>query len=465
MQVLSIKSKLRLIIFLQIIFSFFPICFNNVIIKDVLYINFIIQTILFYGYVRLHPDKNKYLLAPSTLSIFYILISFILGSYFFSNSIYLLEYQNNWFQNWENVKLITIYFNISTIATEISYNYSRSYDLVKSLKDRNIKFSLFKLTVLVVLLLTCLFIKHNYDIDNNIILISIYSLTSILFSIIVIWVNKFNLFFRILVYILIIGLLSFINSNDKRVAIMYILAFLIVEIPSCKNFIAKLSIVRVLTYLTSAGIVIMFVVFMSMTRANNRGNGDFSLGSFQDIVVSSSRYLSSEKVLPIIVDNLEINYVFINSYNAINCIIENPDLLTYGQTYVKPLFIPIPRSLFPNKPEGIIHLYTKEVLPIEYNSGYCLPLTLPVEAFWNFHVFGLFATFLVFYFLNCVYKSIYDYSVMNKESLGMVFGMAVYVVIFMLCRDSGFSKLILNIGFSIIILNILKYIFTYRFKI
>ena len=92
-------------------------------------------------------------------------------------------------------------------------------------------------------------------------------------------------------------------------------------------------------------------------------------------------------------------------------------------------------------------------------TGYCLPLSLQTEAYWNFGVLGgLVSIFIIFLILNCCYKYILI-SLEQRDTIANVFYLYVYYVFFILYRDSGFEKVILWLPVAYFFLNSVKIIY------
>lgn len=87
---------------------------------------------------------------------------------------------------------------------------------------------------------------------------------------------------------------------------------------------------------------------------------------------------------------LEVETDFSHVYDDIVQLFSQKDIKhLYGLSYIKPLFGPIPRALWEDKPETASRLYAKEFNIWFYNIGGSQPITFIGESYWNFGYFGL----------------------------------------------------------------------------
>ena len=141
--------------------------------------------------------------------------------------------------------------------------------------------------------------------------------------------------YRFILYIGVIAIFAIFRFDNKREAIFLFFPIVLLELSKIKSNIFKITnILKMFLVIIGA---FSLIIFMSIKRADNSQNTN-SITSLTDILPQFIKYLSAETVLPIIADNLEVNYVYINSHQAIEFIENKPTLKTYGSTYIKPLF-------------------------------------------------------------------------------------------------------------------------------
>ena len=149
-------------------------------------------------------------------------------------------------------------------------------------------------------------------------------------------------------------------------------------------------------------------------------------------------------------DNMEFSYFYFNTYNSIELILNNPDLMTWGSTLIKPLFILIPRDMVTFKPDSMINIYTNMANPYFASVGGSWPINIISEFFWNFH-FLSFVFILIFSII--VIRVYYSYltSLTNMKGGMIAFSLLVYMVFIMLIRGSGFDLFLIYIICSFIL--------------
>ena len=81
-------------------------------------------------------------------------------------------------------------------------------------------------------------------------------------------------------------------------------------------------------------------------------------------------------------------------------VLSDLNLLAYGSTLIKPLFIMFPRDIFPFKPDSILELYTLAYDPAGRDLGGSWTIGLFSEFIWNFYFFGIFMVIFVAKFLS-----------------------------------------------------------------
>lgn len=122
----------------------------------------------------------------------------------------------------------------------------------------------------------------------------------------------------------------------------------------------------------------------------------------------------------------------------------------FGQSYVNTLFTPIPRTLWPGKPEIGLGLHVKRVIYERptFTNGY--PPGLVGEAYINFGVIGvLLIPFLAGAFLKIFYNSFRPLLVKGSQGAVVVYALALWPVGFQI-MDLDFSRMLVNLLTAII---------------
>src|SRR5690606_15480936 len=121
----------------------------------------------------------------------------------------------------------------------------------------------------------------------------------------------------------------------------------------------------------------------------------------------------------------------------INYVHSNQVELTYGSTFLKFFFLPLPRSIFPYKPDSMIDIYTKKFMPEFRAEGGSYPIIIYSEVFWNFHILGLFFLYFIFRVLNNFYIKLIENVNRNVINVKTIFLLFMYVTLIQFVRGSG----------------------------
>ena len=174
--------------------------------------------------------------------------------------------------------------------------------------------------------------------------------------------GKYHWRLRAFIYVAMIFLLGSMSVSDKREAIFVIFPIILVE-SYYGRWVINLKIVL------SALPILSALLIMILAMSISRGYGSFGSVDFLDSFLYVLPYIKSDNFISGVMNNLEFNYVFFHSINAVESVLNDSGLLEFGSTLIKFFFIPIPRSIFPEKPDSIIHLYTNHFDPILRELG------------------------------------------------------------------------------------------------
>lgn len=173
-----------------------------------------------------------------------------------------------------------------------------------------------------------------------------------------------------------------------------------------------------------------------------RGYGEYKVKGFLDANKYVKNYVTSSYFIPAFMNNLEISYTYLHSNNAVEKIIEYPELKTYGETLIKPLFMFIPRSIMKNKPQSIIHHYTNGFSQKYREKGGSWTISIQSEMFWNFSFFGIFVGAIFFYVFNILYR--YTIELININNIiNYIPLLYLYEALLILFRGSGIDMFLI----------------------
>jgi hypothetical protein len=140
-----------------------------------------------------------------------------------------------------------------------------------------------------------------------------------------------------------------------------------------------------------------------VTASVLRGYGGSDAETLLDAVTYVPQYVRSDLFIDGLTDNLELNYNYGAAVNAIELGMTGRIPLQLGGSIWKALWMPVPRSVFPEKPESIMQIYTRVYAPDQASIGGSLPVSFSSEMFLNFNVLGLIPFTLVWLLINRMY--------------------------------------------------------------
>lgn len=421
--------------------------------KD-LYVLFGFQLVI----IAVHLAYLRYvffLFSPLMLLIFYINISLFVGGWAFNSGYILSSYFMERYSEWNNMNMATFFLltSISIIYYVDSLYRSSNKEFFVQKKTLNKIPTLYVFIFFIIAL-----IAYNMPLTLDVFgagggFNQIFLLTGFFIVVSALVSNSGSIptTIRVLVYMLLLYILIVISIHSKREAIFAIFPIIFLEF-YIRNIKYNLNNIFLMVFIA---IFIMIVIgYMSILR----GYGNFELnGGLQELTLLSNYYYS-DKFLSSFMDNMEFSFFYFNTYNSIGLILNNPDLMTWGSTLIKPLFILFPRDIVTLKPDSMINIYTNVANPYLASVGGSWPINIISEFFWNFH-FLSFVFILIFSII--VIRVYYGYlaSLTNMKGGMIAFSLLVYMVYIMLIRGSGFDLFLIYSVFSFILVIIVNSVF------
>jgi hypothetical protein len=199
-----------------------------------------------------------------------------------------------------------------------------------------------------------------------------------------------------------------------------------------------------------------------------RGYGSYNPKGFLDATRFVNRYVHEDFFVPSFMNNIEVSFTYFHSNNAVETILDNPSKMAYGQTVVKPLFVFVPRRIFPNKPESIIERYTTSFSKVMRERGVSWVISVQAEMFWNFHFAGALVGALLFLCFNSVYLGVIRL-IEEDQIINYVPLLYIYQQVLVLTRGSGLDQYLVDVILSFAIFAVIKltlrFLSTGRFKV
>ena len=237
---------------------------------------------------------------------------------------------------------------------------------------------------------------------------------------------------RILLYLIVLVPLALMFAHDKRDAIFPILPIVFLELIIGGKL--KVNLKHVITVLMLIPVVGGLILATTLLRTLEA----FNIRSIIDVYAAMLEYLGSDDFLGYYFLNLELTYTYFHTMNAINYAFTDqmPSLL--GATYVKPLFILIPRELVEWKPYSAVQYYTLYYDPEYRWAGGSWAVSMIAEAALNFRMFGVVVCALVLR----AFDGIFARFVLIRKTKNVVFAVAAlyfFVAVMIYARGSGLS--------------------------
>lgn len=406
---------------------------------DWAHILFLIQLALAIRISKDFETKWAFFLSPSFLLVFYVNFNIFVGAYALKENL-LIEFYQHRCTSYKSIQNINIPYIYTAICSLVSMLVLPSFKVPKIVMVKNSK-PPFK-TVILCFVLISLFAIIKIDLsviggggDFSTIPKSITSI--ILFY----ELAKRKYKYRFLIYLIVLCLFMATNFESKREAVFMIIPIVLLENVfgnlSTFNFTLKKIVVSILSFFA--------LIYALLVMTILRGFGGYDLSNPFNAVKYVDNLFSDFKISRLLLTISEApttTYVSIKAMSSVN---NNLDLLTYGSTYLKLLFVPIPRSLFGEKPESMTTIFTKMEDPSFYGIGGSLPINVYAESFWNFHFGGVLVILAIVVSLNFMFSKMINLVLNDKFSFfiaGIVFA---YTYIVGFYRGFGFDLYSVNI--------------------
>ena len=345
-----------------------------------------------------------------------------------------LKYYNA-FKNFESISFITAFFLLCNLMVFLSISF-KSFNKIINIKYiksnlKTINKSKILFLFLILFLLGYVKIKLSFLGGQGDFIYVFKLAVSIL---IVFVISDFKSKIRFLLYFFIICLFFNGSFNSKR-EILYVI-ILITFFEFLRNKI-KIRIKLKQFLLFSFGFA--FIFYLVIIASIMRGYGNYNVNDSINASKYALDYITSEIATKALASNFELNYLYGNSSNAVNYIYSGEEDYLYGSTFLKFLFIPIPRSLFPEKPLSMIDIYTNKFDPSFRSIGGSYPIIIYSESYWNFSLLALPFLYLIFSLFNRFYLKVVGFIERSHISIYSVFLIFMYITLIQFIRGSGFE--------------------------
>lgn len=329
--------------------------------------------VLFNGFILLESRRDLLaFLFPSSIAINYLYLSLFIGALgFYTDNIVSLVMKTD-APSWERNTISNV-FLAGVVACVVAFsNYGRTSASLAVPRFESGKV-LFILAIYGATLVT--FATTGFLFGEQV-LAAIF----IVFVLHVIGLRSIHA--RLAMYLVAFIPLALAVAHSKREAIFLLYPVIVVEVIMGKW--GKVDLRRLL--LATSGVVTVAALIVVMTTL--RVPEVFGVKSIFDIPAAVSRYLSFDNFIPYFLLNIEATYTYFHVINTIDLSVKGSMPVLWGETYIKPLFIGIPRDWVDWKPRSAVDYYTTIFMPEFRMAGGSWAISMLGEAFLNFRVMG-----------------------------------------------------------------------------
>ena len=395
-----------------------------------------LQLFIFVIVVYRGKHNMTIFLSPSFLTITYILLNFIFGHYAVVNALGLDRRYFLAYQSYTSINFITFYFLCCNLLLFLTIPFEKITKLYSSEKiERKIEKSKSTTFVHLSILLLVLFVLGRLTIDFSFLggegsFNYSFELTTAMAIVLI--VRNQSLKNKLLIYGVLLAIFV-TNHFDSKREILFVLIFLVLFEAIRSRLVLRLKIKTMIVSCFITVIAVMIIVLSSILR----GYGNYDVESPIEALGYVDDYLTSDFAKDALVMNFEVTPVYGNSTNAVDYVYNNKVNLLYGSTFYKLFFLPIPRSVYPEKPESMVAIYTSKFAPSFRAIGGSFPILIYSEVFWNFHIFGLIFLGVIFYLINRMYTYILDGILNDKINTTMLLYLFLYSTLIQFVRGAG----------------------------
>ena len=188
---------------------------------------------------------------------------------------------------------------------------------------------------------------------------------------------------RLLLYALALVPLSVLLAHDKRDVIFPLISVVMLEalVRDRDRFTARGVLSWLVIYTPP---VLALILVMTVLRAAEQ----FGITSVGGVIAAVSAYVQRTGFVGNLFLSLEWTFTYVHTFNAINYALTDRIPALLGSTYVKVLFILVPREWLEWKPDSIIHVYTAYYDQTYWRLGGSWVSSMVGEAILNFRWFG-----------------------------------------------------------------------------
>lgn len=385
---------------------------------DKTYIYLIFSLVIYLSLV-LKGGNALILLSPLNFVYLYCQVSLIIGDYAFSHDLVKHVNLTNEFLNENSVNRRFVLALYEILLFFLTFYFLLNLKVFDSIVVQRVqlssclkRFSSFAQgSKSFIPFFTIPFVFYSYYLDTFFYsgYISHYFVLYLVVSLIVLVRSKVYYIFIVFVSLLI---MIFTFYGDRREVIYFLYTSLIVYVLFFQKF--KLNIFKI-SFIALASVLLILTTTIFRVLFYGTSGEMFVFSDFYELFMN---YLDLELFTYFVVVNFDIANFYVHGLNSINAVINDFSLVSYGSTLIKGLFIFIPRSVFPLKPDSMLTIYTTFVDPNLRELGNSYPINFIAELFWNFHFLSILVIFFIGYFLHKLTVSfLYIFVFKNRKDM------------------------------------------------
>lgn len=403
--------------------SFSVLFYDNDFVETHQHIFFIMQSLIFCVLVLPCITKLNQLFLPSLFMLIYYLFSFSLGAYYVPRGYgFLTEYYASSFSDIQNYPLVVFFLLISNTALlflsvlfipKTAGDFAGS-ELSDSREGRSLEL-LFLICLLLAISFFEVFLKFGFQV--------------MLIILIATRVKKNVRKMRYLCYLFVMITVVVFNHENKREVIMIAMILFFLE-SLFHNVKFNINLKSVLFYPFFIAVFVLLILITSILR----GYGGFDGVNFINAFYYLPDYIKSDSFIDSLIDNFEISHTYPAAVLPVEYVLTGKMQLLYGESIVKPLFLPISRDVISFKPESALAIFTKMQNEGFYNRGGSLPVPFPAELFMNFYFSSILFLFLIVGLFDVLFLKLKKF---NVNSIRFKSSVASVMLVFIFVRGGG----------------------------
>jgi hypothetical protein len=414
------------------------------VLKSHLHIVYLLHYCLLWPLFFVARDRAAFLFSPSFLIVSYFCFSFTLGGFAFSRGYVMFPDQLRQFYRSNHCAFATAYFMVCNLCVVFAYFLAkrrwpgqRPCPTQGSLRSHAHQLLIGGI-MLAVFSTVSVGLPFMGGSGNFAILPQIFG-----FLVIAIVLAKARWRYRFLVYLIVLLQLAAANYGNRRFVLVLVVSLTFIEAAYLQDL--HLSFRRALVGVA----ILLAAVILQVTMTIARGVDRFD-GSYWQTFRRMDIFITIDNSATFALKQTEGPTTFWHSYNAIGYVLEDHSLLCYGSTLAKTLFVVVPRSIWPNKPNSMVDIYTTRWNPAWRRMGCSTGINVYAEYFWNFHVLGVFCAVIIFYLLNRVF--FFYLSLLRAGDVWPYIYLGVgYSSLLMYGRGHGLYSLATEVGIALIV--------------